>query len=119
IGGNAGAGIIKAGPSVLELGGANTYSGLTTVSNGFIFVTSPTAFGSTNSGTVLAGGGIELDMLTITNESLTNIVAGSVLEGVGRSGWSSNIVLNADLDVKVFSGGSLTLSGVISGSGGV
>ena len=48
-GGNGGTlGVVKGGPGSLVLGGANTYSGGTTVSGGTLQLASPTALGSTS-----------------------------------------------------------------------
>jgi len=123
IAGSAGVGFNKIGGGTLRLNSGNSYSGVTTVSGGVLQVNSPTALGTTSSGTVLAGGRLEIITgLTIANEPLTNSSTSSVLEllaGAAPVVWSGNVVLNADLDVAVVSGNRLELSGVVSGSGGI
>src|SRR5262249_9707727 len=47
-------GFTKAGTGTLVLGGANTYAGLTQVSEGALYVEHPSALGSTAGGTVIA-----------------------------------------------------------------
>src|SRR5205807_2726571 len=65
-------GIIKTGPGQLELLGTNTYSGLTTVSNGNLRVHNPFGLGSTNVGTVIEGGDLYIDGVVVQGEPLTN-----------------------------------------------
>lgn len=100
----------------VDFSAANTYSGLTTLSNGFLYVNNPAGLGSSAVGTVLAGGNLTILGVTISGEGLTNITT-SVLQGAGASGWTGPIVLNATL--FLLSTGTLDLSGVISGTGGV
>ncbi len=121
ISGSGTAGITKTGTGTMALGGANTYPGLTTVSSGLISAGSASPFGNSTAGTVLSGGSVILEGVTVANEWLTNNSASSILEGGDAltSGWSSNIVLNADLDVYVFTNGTLDLAGAIRGTGGI
>src|SRR5262249_58180031 len=49
-------GFTKAGTGTLVLGGANTYAGLTQVSEGSLYVEHPSALGATAGGTVIAKG---------------------------------------------------------------
>ena len=121
ISGSGTAGITKTGTGTMALSGANTYPGLTTVSSGLISAGSASPFGNSTAGTVLSGGSVILEGVTVANEWLTNNSTSSILEGgdAVTSGWSSNIVLNADLDVYVFTNGTLDLSGAITGTGGI
>lgn len=104
------------GGARVDFSGANTYSGLTTLSNGFLYVNNPSGLGASAGGTVLAGGNLTISGVTISGEGLT-IIATSVLQGTGASGWTGPIVLNANL--FLLSPGTLDLSGAISGTGGV
>ena len=97
----------------VDFSGANTYSGLTTLSNGFLFISNPSGLGSSAVGTVLAGGNLTIIGVTISGEGLTNITA-STLQGTG-SVWTGPVVLNALLYLQ----NTIELSGVISGTGAV
>lgn len=112
--------VTKTSSGNLQFTGANTYAGLTTISNGFIEVNNATALGSTAAGTVLAGASSHLliNGVSVVGESLTNNSSSSDFRSSGPSGWSGNIVLNAQLDILPF-GTTFDLSGVISGSGAV
>lgn len=93
--------LTKFGVGILTLGGANSYSGATTVLNGTLQVTNASALGNT-SGISLAGGTTfapDLDGLVIT--------AGITL---GATGTSSFISVPID-------GGTMTVNGEISGDG--
>jgi autotransporter-associated beta strand protein len=119
--GGASAELTKTGEGAMGLSGANAYAGRTTVRDGWILAAHAKAFGDDAAGTVLHDGSVRLEGVAVANEWLTNSSTSSILEGAGSvsSGWSSNIVLNADLDVNVLTGGTLDLSGAISGAGGI
>ena len=118
ISGDAGVGITKTGGGSLRLSGANTYSGLTTIST-FLDIANPSALGSTSSGTILTGSGVLfLNGVTIAGESLTNASVSSQLQSGGTAGWSGNVVLNSTLQIRVNSGTN-DLSSAISGAGGL
>lgn len=104
IGGNVtGAGIFgKNGDGTLVLGGANNYTGGTTVNNGTLRAGSATAFGAASSQLAAnSGGTIELGGF--------NITAG-MLAGTGTVRLGSNTLTTA--------GGSGVFSGQITGTGG-
>lgn len=113
-------GVTKTSSGNLRLAGANTYAGLTTISNGFIEVNHATALGSTAAGTGLAGTSSHLliNGVSVVGETLTNNSSAADFRSSGPSGWSGNIVLNAQLDILPF-GTTFDLSGVSSGSGAV
>ncbi|HEY2953176.1 MAG TPA: autotransporter-associated beta strand repeat-containing protein, partial [Verrucomicrobiae bacterium] len=110
-------GLAKTGDGHLEIVGANTYSGLTTVNQGFVFAENAAAFGGSAAGTVLNGGTIVVSLVDVLTESLTNNSSLDCLELYGR--WGSNIVLNADLTVYVEDLFTGAVSGVVSGTGGL
>jgi fibronectin-binding autotransporter adhesin len=122
INGNGGAGgITKTGLGSLRLNGANSFNGVVTISAGECQVGSDTALGSTTGGTVVAAGAT-LDIQTprnIQNEPL--LLAGRFLYQsqvfwsgpVALSGVASSFEGTAYL-TNVY---SLSLSGVISGTG--
>ena len=112
--------IIKAGTSVLTLSGANTYKGLTTVSQGTLIVTNPSSLGTTAAGTsVTSGAMLQLNGVTISGEALT--INGT---GVGSAGalsnittastWTGNIILGSDASIGATA--AITINGIISGS---
>ncbi len=113
---------LSGGASQVDFSGANTYPGLTTLNDGFLSVQHASGLGSTAAGTVLSGGNltiVTIDNVTVTGEGLTNN-ATSVLQGVGASGWTGPVVLNAVLNLRTVAGATtLDLSGVISGTGGI
>jgi autotransporter-associated beta strand protein len=118
--GGAGVGFTKLGTGSLRLSGANTYSGATTVSAGFLNLANNSALGNGGQGTTLSGGHLLMEGVNISNEWLTNSSASSTVQGLGgvTSTWGSNIVLNANLNVTVFTTGILDFVGGISGTGG-
>ncbi len=109
--------VIKNGNGALQLSAANAYSGLTTISNGFILISNPLGLGTAAAGTVLSGGNLSIVGASVTGESLTNNSTASILQASGASGWGSNVVLNAELEVQVIGGGTFDISGAISGVG--
>jgi fibronectin-binding autotransporter adhesin len=119
--GTGAAGLIKTGGGSLRLSGTNTYPGLTMISNGWVRAANATAFGSAASGTDLRGGHLVIENAVVVNESLTNSSALSQMHGAAgaNAGWNSNLVLNANLAVMVFTNGILDLGGAISGVGGI
>ena len=128
IGGSGG--ITKTGAGNMNLTAANTYSGQTTIQQGWLQIQNASGLGTTNGGTVVSSGAtlyFGQGNFGVTNEALT-------LNGPGNSGWgaldseASNgtnywagpITLNADSHIAPFSGNCvLSLSGAISGPGGI
>lgn len=114
----SGGGITKNGSGNLGLSGANTYAGLTTINDGFIILSHATGLGTGAAGTVLSGGELVVQNVVVVAEPLTNNTSGSRLQGTGVAGWGTNVVLNADLRVQVFTS-TFDISGAISGTGGL
>ena len=110
--------INKTGANVLELGGANTYSGGTTISAGTLYAT-PWANTSFGAGAITIGSGttLWLNASYIANNIVNN--GGNMLldNGFGSS-ISGNITNNALLTIQVWFT-THTLSGNISGAGGI
>ena len=89
---SGGGGLTKAGAGTMVLTAANTYTGVTTVSNGTLNIQNNTALGPANGGTngrtvVASGASLELqNNITVTGESLS--IAGT---GVGTNGALRNV----------------------------
>lgn len=122
---NSGA-FTKAGTGTTVLNSANGYSGVTTIESGSLALTVPDALGTTAAGTVANGGSILLrNGITVSGETATITGFGSGSRGVIRADgadaeWAANIVVasgttDTRLGGSVSAGGTLTLSGIISG----
>lgn len=117
-------GFTKYGNAALLLKGTNTFGGTVYGLEGVIDVYHPEGFGSPAGGVELNGGSVTLRNLTIANETLTArgqlpVTAetiGSLLFSVGTCGWNGPIVSESNL---VLGGSDVTLSGPISGTGGL
>jgi len=114
----------KAGTGTLTLSGANSYAGLTTISNGAIRVSNATALGTADAGTVVASGGaLELTgSLTIGAEALslagTGISLGGALRNIsGNNTYGGAITLSGGTTEIASDSGTLTLGGGIGGTG--
>jgi autotransporter-associated beta strand protein len=120
--------LVKTGPGLLYLNGANTYTGPTLLQQGWIWAQNNLALGAPNSGTVVSNGAtlVLAGNINIANETLT-------LNGPGEPGWmaldcenpetniwAGPIVLAADSNIgNHSSAGLLRLTGPISGPGGL
>ena len=103
----------KTGAGTWTLSGANTYSGLTTVSNGTLRLGNAAALGTTAGATAvdagatldLNGSAVGAEAVTLSGSLANNAVTGASLSGV--------VTLGADASVG--GSGSLTLSGKVTG----
>jgi fibronectin-binding autotransporter adhesin len=109
--------LTKTGNGTVRLNGANTYSGITTISVGALELSHADALGSTAAGTVVANGanlsiaGVTIaEDLTITGSGLGNL--GALLSS-GTSGVSGAVTLAGNAGIGVLTNGTLTISGVI------
>jgi len=121
------AGLSKSGAGTLVLSAANTYDGTTTINSGVIRAANNQAFGMTGgvslnntNGTLELANGITIDRsLSVTNSGGNKVLR--LQDGAASGVYSGDIsVLDStvgDFDVAAESGGVLTLSGVISGTG--
>ncbi len=119
--------ITKLGAGTLELTAANVYTGATTIgsttaSGGVLRITHGQALGTTDAGTTVLSGQLQLaGNITVTGESLTlNHSAGAagaiLLRNVsGHNTWAGPVSVALHSQVQVDSGTSLTISGNISG----
>jgi autotransporter-associated beta strand protein len=121
----AGNGFQKLGNNVLTLSGNNTFSGDCEISAGTVQPMTPTAFGQAGPtyGVELDGGKLQMQSLGITNEPLFVTSSNSVFEPLNQCVWTGPITLNQNLNLLAIdlasSGLATTLSGPITGSGGI
>ena len=125
--------VTKAGTGILELGGANTYSGETRVEGGGVLtISNADALGATSAGTtVVSGNQLRLEGgLTFAGEPLT--INGSGYGGVntteergalrshsGNNVWTGPITVSSSAWISSVGGstGSITITGGVTGSG--
>lgn len=115
--------LVKDGNDLLTLGGANTFSGGTTVANGILRLTGPGALGSGSVGiTVQNGGTLELaDGVTISGRTVELSGSGSQFRGAISTGtgesaiWDGNVVLSSNARLGAGAGGTLEITGDVSG----
>jgi autotransporter-associated beta strand protein len=113
----------KTSTGTLTLSGANSYTGITTVSAGVLNIQNASALGTTSGGTsVTAGAALELQgSIAIAGEALTinstGVSTGGALRSIsGTNSWSGAITLGSASRINSDSG-TLTLSGGITGTG--
>src|SRR4029434_11233477 len=106
-------GVTKAGVGRLLLSGANTYRGLTTVNEGTLNISNPSALGTADNGTTV-GTNATLQVqgsITIAEESLV-LNGARFINLTGDNVWQGPVTL-AQLGIIELSAGTLTISGVI------
>jgi autotransporter-associated beta strand protein len=124
------AAITKTGAGTLNFRSANSYTGLTTISQGYLWAYNPLSLGQTINGTVVSSGAtlVLAGSIGITNESLTLNGPGAasdygaldVEDSPGTNIWAGPITLNADSTFDPwYANSGLRIIGPISGSGGV
>jgi fibronectin-binding autotransporter adhesin len=131
--------LTKSGSSTLILGGANTYTGVTTVNNGTLQldVSAPSgaagALGNATSAVVLGsasspvdatislltnGSGVNVGRaITVGNYGSTTTIGG--LNTTGTSTFSGNIALGKATNLTAATGGTVDFTGLLSGTGAV
>lgn len=118
-------GLTKSGAGVATLSGANTYTGITTISGGTLRIANAAALGTTAGGTTVgAGATLQLDGgagITVTGEALSLDGAGVASAGAlnnltGNNTWTGAVTLANAATVRT-DGGGLTLSGPVNNGG--
>lgn len=102
------------------LAGANTYTGVTTVTNGKLILRNNLALGTSAGGTTVSGAsgaGVELqNNITITGETLTITGDGGSLGAGGASSnvWTGGVVMNQNVRIYAKAGSTLDITGIVS-----
>ena len=125
--------INKTGTGDLRLTGTNTFTGNIQVYAGTLTADSPLALGTTNGPTIIEDGAqiavyddIVGEPLTMYGMGTTNSASEGFTDGIEpatyrtyNSSWSGPITLGTDVLISVTPGGTLELTGPISGAGGL
>jgi fibronectin-binding autotransporter adhesin len=117
-------GFTKTGNNALILEGNNSFNGDSVVQEGSVWVSHNNALGAPSGATILEGGELSLDGVTVgpkvllVNRSTTTRgdTLGALLIAINVCSWAGPVVLNTNATVA---GGDITFSGQISGPGGV
>ena len=117
-------GFTKNGVGELGLSGANIYTGLTTVNDGFLIVDNSSALGTTANGTVVNSGavlalrfGVAIGTEALTLAGTGQSGFGALSSSFGSNSWAGNITLSSNAIIFVDSGDFLNLSGAVTASG--
>jgi fibronectin-binding autotransporter adhesin len=103
------------GPGAYTLSGTNSYQGLTTLTSGTLIVTNASALGSSGQGITVNGGILDLQADIGSEPIILN--GGSIATSSGSGAFSGALTLSTNTSFDV-AGGTLTISGVISETGG-
>lgn len=113
----------------IYLGGYNTYGGITTVANGYLYVKTATALGSAAAGTVVQPGGtlalggyvdVVGESLILSGDGNGEIITAALMSSHTNS-WSGPVLVLGDASIGVsnpyLSAAQLTIGGIIEGTG--
>jgi autotransporter-associated beta strand protein len=115
--------LTKNGVGEVGLSGVNTYSGLTTVNDGFLIVENSSALGTTANGTVVNSGavlalrsGVDVPAEALSLAGTGQSGFGALSSSFGSNSWAGNITLTSNATISVDSGDFLNLLGSINGN---
>ena len=124
--GNGSGGITYSGTGELTLFGANTYSGITTISSGTLKLGASSSVLGTVAGITTIASGAVLDLngyvlstaepLTLNGAGLTALPAGVLTNNGGDASFSGPITLAGASTISATSSGTLTCSGAVAGA---
>jgi fibronectin-binding autotransporter adhesin len=122
--GAAPAGFTLTGSGTLTLSGSNSFTGLVIVDTAFLYVGNNFALGATNSGVIVTNGSLALVNVNVAGETLTISGSGTygagALDALSTNTWSGPVQLVGDTLFDLdHTNGVLTLSGPVSGPGGL
>ena len=118
--------LTTAGTGTLTLSGANTYTGLTNITAGFVLLENNTALGSATGGAATVASGASVQTLgSGLNIAKAIVLNGNVITGNGalenlvggNNTWSGAITLASATSLGADAGTTLTITGVIGGTG--
>lgn len=126
-GGSGGQGLIKDGDGDVSLAGSNSFIGPVTINRGSLWAQTSAALGNTNAlATINNGGNLFLDggvldfgLKPLVLNGIGNGFSFSALDCKGTCSWGGSITLNSDSTVCPMTGASLSLTGAVSGPGGM
>jgi autotransporter-associated beta strand protein len=123
--------LTKTGNGILSLSAANTYTGATTVSNGFLWVNHEDALGDAGSSTtttvdtgaelrlnITGGGAIDHENISISGNGRYGALNGAIYNTTGDNTISGTLTLDSHSSIGVASGLTLTQSGIIDDGAG-
>lgn len=115
--------LTKNGVGEVGLSAANTYSGATTVNDGFLLVDNSSALGTTASGTVVNNGavlalrfGVDVGAEPLSLAGPGQGSFGVLSSSFGSNSWAGNITLASNATIYVDAADFLNLSGAIAAS---